>query len=277
MHQTRVTGLSKLSFAAHSLLMATAISGCKAESNTFSAANASVGSGSGSVDANAGFGIKLKAKTGIEGFIHKFGDFSGACEIPATAINTPTSIQCMINMMEYDLWAWGYEYEVTVPQNFCEYMVEAPYYFYEAQPGNGPSNVTLATSDGRITTCSIDGQPGTIASGGAYCDGPEARVMPGGSVRCTYDYAAWNTTLSPAPPNCCGGAGLVQLTATVTTPDGTTTTSSSSNVEYGGKHTNCLDSPAKYIDGWPKNTSGVPLSVLTRLNGSSLARSQKIP
>ena len=61
MHQTRVTGLSHLTFAALSLLMATAISGCKAESNTFSAANASVGSGTGSVDANAGFGIKISS------------------------------------------------------------------------------------------------------------------------------------------------------------------------------------------------------------------------
>lgn len=276
MHQTRVTGLSKLSFAALSLLMATAISGCKAESNTFSAANASVGSGGGTVDANTGFGIRLKTKAGVDGFLHKFGDINTACEVPASGLDTPTSIRCMLNMMEYDMWYYGYEYEVTVPENRCKFLTESPHAYYAYEPGVGPSSVRIETLDGNLTLCQIDGV--TIATSGSSCRTTEASfdIQSGSPISCIYDYSKAPGT--DAGPNCCGGTVDVTVYnqfSPQTPPKPSETSNFSGN--YGGDVGKCVSSAYKDVSGWKFNTDGTPLTIITALNESGYVKAVKVP
>lgn len=276
MHQTRVTGLSHLTFAALSLLMATAISGCKAESNTFSAANASVGSGTGSVDANTGFRFRLKPKTGVDSFVHLFGDVNSACEITPTQLSTPTSIRCMANMMEYDLWFYGYEYEVSIAADQCTYLEEAPYRYYKGEAGRGPSSVVITINNGTMTQCEIDG---VAATGGLTCRNSEASFSRAGAVlSCAYDYSKGSTS----QPNCCQGTANVTVTTitpSTATPPGPDVVETTTNlIDYGGKIANCLESPNDFISDWRKDRdTNLAVTQVTGLQGSAFSKSVKIP
>lgn len=278
MHQTRVTGLSRLTFAAFSLLIAAAMSGCKAESNTFTAANASVGSGGGTVDANTGFGIRLKTKTGIDAFIHKFGNVNTACEVPPSALDTPTEINCMLNMMEYDMWYYGYEYEVTVPENRCKFLAESPHRYFSYEPGAGPSSVVIETLDGNLTSCIIDGA--TIA--GASCATAEATfdTESGQPTNCIYNYSKASGSL--AGPNCCDGTVAVSVTHKYSpaTPPATSrpTESRTFDATYsGGSAMKCVSSAYNDVAGWKKDADGNAADLITALNESGYVRSVKVP
>lgn len=275
MYQTRATGLSHFAFAALSFAMALAVAGCKAESNAFSTSNASVGSGGGTVDANTGFRFRLKSKTGVDSFVHKFGDVNAACEIAPSEMSTPTWIRCMANMMEYDLWFYGYEYEVSLAGEHCAFLEDIPYRYYKGAAGRGPSLVEITMDKGVMTQCMIDGVAGT---GGTTCRSSEAVFSrEGGLLSCVYDYSKGQ----PDQPNCCAGRATVVLT-TITasaSPQGPDTVATTTlQPDYGGKIENCLESPNDYIDGWPKDrSSNMAATVVVGLAGASYSRSVKIP
>ncbi len=280
MFKLRVTVQYRYAIIALSLMMASSLTACKADSNYFATANSSIGSGDGTTsDGTAGFRVRLKAKTGVDSFIHKFGNVAETCEIPLSAVGTPTSIQCMANLMEYDLWFYGLEYEFNVPKDTCEFVTVDPNFHYDARPGQGPDAVTVATLGGAITGCTFDGVAGTV--GGGVCSGVEGFVTPTGNVSCAYNY----TTANPGSnaQNCCSGSGRTVLSASVTDPATgltTTTVSTVSNI-YGGGAANCLRSPHDYIDSWPKLTYPTGAvkagTFITELGKSPLVRTTKIP
>lgn len=252
--------------------------GCKADSNTFASSNSSIGSGDGSaVDATAGFRVSVRPKTGVDSFLHRFGDTTALCEVPLSSIDTPTDVQCMLNMMEYDLWFYGYEYELSVPANVCKFVTDTPMYQYKLLPGRGPQVGTITTLDGAITACTID----SVATGftAGACVGAEGMITPTGTIECAYDYATTNPETTPVLPNCCIGRGEVVVTATVTPATGSpTTTTSVVETEYGGKISNCVESAHDYITTWPKDAeTGGARSVIYELSSSPLFRSTKVP
>ncbi len=285
MFKLRVTVPYRFAIIALSLMMASSLTACKADSNYFATTNASIGSGDGTTsDGTAGFRVRLKAKTGVDAFMHKFGSVTEACEIPLSApgtpgTGTPTSIQCMANLMEYDLWFYGLEYEFNVPKDTCDFVTVDPNFHYDAQPGRGPAAITLATLDGNITACNFDGVAGTV--GGGVCSGVEGFINPAGTISCTYNYATFNAGSTAA--NCCSGIGRVVLTKSVTdaaTGVVTVTTSTVDN-NYGGGAVNCMRSPHDYIDSWPKliHATGAvrARTFITELGKGALVRTTKIP
>jgi hypothetical protein len=281
----RVTVQFRFAIAACALLMASSLMGCKADSNYFAESNASIGSGDGTTaDATVGFRVRVKSKTGVDSFMHKMHDINAACEVPlATVTSTtpqPTSIQCMMNMMEYDLWFYGWEYEVNVPAGACSFLDEEVYRYFKYEPGVGPSTISLTTVDGAITACSMGGVAAPFSS--AVCVGAEASITSKGAVTCAYDYR--DTGSEYAGPNCCGGAGTVSVTSTVNTTSGTppttttTTTTNVSELKYGGTAKACTESPMDANTVWSAQyTDQRAAPLITELGTGGLLRSQKVP
>ncbi len=252
------------------------LTACKSETNYFTDENAS-GDGTGNGDtptASTGFRVRLKAKSGVDAFLHKFGDIAAACEVPVADKDTPTMLYCMLNMMEYDIWFHGFEYEVNVPENFCSYVEERVYAYYRYEPGVAPASITLAVTDGAITNCLVNGVAPPLGFTATSCNTGEGTVAPDGKFNCVYDYTSISTSGGESLPNCCGGTTLLTLSTTSGTPAETTTTSS---LLTHGSTRNCMESPHKNAQGWPQDTSGQPVNLIVELNGASLTRVQKIP
>lgn len=254
------------------------LTACKSETNYFATDSASSGDG-GSGDtptASTGFRIRLKAKTGVEGFLHKFGDIAAACEVPLVDKDTPTAINCMLNMMEYDLWFHGFTYEVNVPAGFCEYIEETPYYSWDSLPGVAPAAASITTLDGAITACNADGVAGTFAVGGTTCTVGEGTFTAAGGFKCDYDY----TTPTGRGPNCCTGTTELALTTqtTVLDPPGVTSVTTALTINQQGKFANCIESPMTYLEEteWPKNADGIATGIIIELAGNQLTRTQKV-
>ncbi|CAN5534597.1 hypothetical protein BH10BDE1_BH10BDE1_18100 [soil metagenome] len=283
MLNTRVTVQFRFAIMACALLIASSLLGCKSDSNYFASANASVGGADGATsDATVGFRVRLKARVGVDGFMHKFGDINSACEIATTAIDTPTEINCLMNMMEYDLWFYGYEYEVNVPvgnadHQYCAFLREIPHRYYKGQAGYGPDNVAIVMTDGNMTTCSINGAAGTIDATAKTCSNAEATFSSSGSVvTCAYDYSQRVGAIKG--PNCCGGLVNASVTTITNSVPPTPTTVVPSKAEYGGKVANCIESANDFIDQWPKDRdTSLALNLITQLGNGGLVRSQKLP
>ncbi|MBL7687859.1 MAG: hypothetical protein JNJ49_07470 [Bdellovibrionaceae bacterium] len=242
--------------------------GCKADQNTFTEPNASIGTGdgSGSIDSTAGFKLSLKAKAGVTTLLHKFGDYAAACEI-AKGTTTPTSINCLLNMMEYDLYFYGFDLQVTVPADTCSFLEEDPYRFYKAEPGVGPSAISVVVNGGgTMTSCVVDTQDVSGTINGNVCYAGEVTVFASGTAKCAYDHT------DDDGPNCCRGTGAITLTKTV----GADTSVTSTEVDWGGTYEACTESPHDYIAEWPKLQEKAA-TVINGLNGAALSKVTKFP
>jgi hypothetical protein len=280
LHLMNASGRLRVVMIALIVVGSLSLTACKSETNYFADENASEGGGTGGGDAPTtatGFRLRLKAKTGVEGFLHKFGDIAAGCEIPLADKDTPTAINCMLNMMEYDLWFHGFQYEVNVPSGFCEYVEEYPYTYWDALPGAAPVSAAITTFDGVITACTADGVAGTIGGGGATCTVGEGVFTSAGTFKCDYDY----TSPGGLGPNCCTGRTNLALTkrTTVIDPPDIETVTSSVEITQAGLSANCIESPMNYLpdDEWPKNNFGIATGVVVELAGNQLTRTQKVP
>lgn len=276
LHFMNATGRFRVLMIALIAVGSLSLTACKSETNYFATDSASSGDG-GTGDtptAATGFRVRLKAKTGVEGLLHKFGDIAAGCEVPVTDIDTPTAINCMLNMMEYDVWFHGFEYELNVPENFCSYVEERVFAYYRYEPGIAPTSIDLTVVDGVIQSCAVDGVAAPLGFSATSCNTGEGRIAADGAFKCAYDYSDIITSSGETLPNCCGGVTTVVLTNTTGNPAVTTTTSSTLR---GGNTRNCMESPHKYAQGWPQDTSGQPVTAILELNGASLTRTQKIP
>lgn len=256
-------------------VLASTLSACKSESNYFVSENASEGDGSdnGAPTSATGLRVRVKAKSGVDSFIHKFGDVNASCEIPKADANTPTAINCMLNMMEYDVWFHGFEYELNIPEGFCSYLEETPYRYYMAPPGYMPASAAVTVTNGVMTACTVGGVAPPLGFNGAGCNTGEGIILPTGSFRCAYDYSLDGAT----GPNCCAGRMSLSLTIVDTTVTPNTSNTSNTDVSGGGAILNCIDTPHKYAENWPLMTNGLPAIAVSELGYASYTRTQKIP
>lgn len=271
MSYSRVTVLTRIALMSTAIFLATNLTACKTDSNYFATDSASVGGADGStVDVTAGFRLRLKSKTGgPDAFLHKFGDVTAGCEITLANINTPTAIQCMLNMMEYDLWFYGFETELSVPTSICKYVVDSPMRYYVARPGVGIKSATMSTLNGVVQSCTIDGVAGVVSAGS--CRGPEGTVNAAGSATCTYDYTTGKG------PNCCAGSASVSLTASVTTVAPPTTTVTNVTTAFGGSMANCRLSAHDFVDKWPQiSPEQKAANIIYDVGGSSFLKATKL-
>jgi hypothetical protein len=258
------------------LLILSLSTGCKNESNYFVDESASEGGGndSGAPNTGTGFRFRLKTKTGVEAFVHKFGDTTAACEIAKADVDNPSVINCMINMMEYDVWYHGFEYELNVPSGFCSYIEERPYLYFQYGPGRAPAAAAMTVTNGNITACTVNGAA-ALSFSATSCDTGEGTILPGGTFNCAYDYSK----IDDDYPNCCEGKMQLTLTTVNTTTTPSTTATTTTELEGGGKAEKCLDGPHGYISNWPKSqdNADLPISTLLQLANSSYTRTLKIP
>ncbi len=252
--------------------------GCKADQNTFTAPNASIGTGdgSGSIDPSAGFKLTLKAKAGVSALLHKFGDYAAACEI-AKGTAAPTGINCLLNMMEYDLFFYGFDIQMSVPAGVCSFVEESPYRYFKYEPGSGPATMSVNVEDGLITSCNIDGVAGTVVAASNLCTSGEVQIGATGTSKCLYDYSG-TTSGGVALPNCCYGSGTLNITTTVAGPGGIdVTTSVSSKVDWGGTAASCTESPHDFIEGWPLAKDNTAMTRVYELGSAALSTTTKYP
>lgn len=257
------------------LVITSALTACKTESNYFVDENASGGDGTdnGAPTTATGFRVRVKAKTGVDSFLHRFGSVGTPCEIPKADADVPTDINCMLNMMEYDIWFHGFEYELNVPEGFCHFIEERPYGYYLAPAGAPPQSVQMEVVNGNVTDCVVDGVA-AIGFGGLSCNTGEGMLFADGTFHCEYNYNRTN----PNRPNCCQGPLTAEITVFTPNDQGQLVgVIRVVNIEGGGKYQNCIDSPHKYAPNWPQTTESMPATTVLELGNASYTRTQRLP
>lgn len=163
-------------------------------------------------------------------------NFSEACKITTSDLSSATEsdILCIAELEELDLFFGALSLQYHVPPSMCSYVGVMPYYFYGAEPGTGPSQVSYETqADGDIVDNS------TQAGGGTS----------GGAAVCDYDYSA------AGGANCCVGTYAITHTNYTVDPPETTT---EAGQEWGGQVSACLFGP---VTNWQFfNLQNFPLS-----------------
>ena len=199
------------------------------------------------VDNAAGFSVGAKYNVAYPYVTHKgTGDatdnWNESCSVQST--DAVKNITCIIEAKELDLYFNGVEIEFNVPQNMCEYFGYLPPYYYNFEPGAGPSRVVM-NSDDAIQEGLTTGQISVSGIG----------VVP--EIYCPYDYSNKANPASPngAGPNCCTGS----YSYVVYNTEGAASTTS---VDWGGKVSSCLKGPA--MDLMPIASSGYPRTLYTR-------------
>ena len=189
-------------------------------------------------------------------YISKDGVFGSDCSIPSTGLNQ--YIECNIDILEWDMYFFGYELEINVPRNLCEFASFEPYWYYHHEVGDGPKSITITTkedNDGQITdySCQVDGED---PPNDAKCTGfLEVSININESIlTCTYD----NTQTDG--PNCCFGDFVLTTNRTTTDEDGNENQPLISTTEetWGGNMGNCI-AGAALSSGWRLSSeTGLP-------------------
>ncbi|RME22951.1 MAG: hypothetical protein D6798_14555 [Deltaproteobacteria bacterium] len=188
------------------------------------------------IDPITGFAIRIPNDLPYETRVHEAGDSAAPCEIQLADDYTGfQGIDCIYETPELDLYGNGLEYELTVPEGACDYVVYQ-HFMYEAwEVGIGPANVSYTeTADGNI----VD----------------EVNVNGDGTPMCDYDYSATDRSA----PNCCLGSYTLTIThesGEVGVPDEVDVIEGN---DWGGDASDCY-SGAAFLDpelilsddGWP--------------------------
>jgi hypothetical protein len=208
------------------------------------------------------FCVNVVPPAGTTMILHQDGNFSQPCSAQAG-----TDMACILEADELDLYAQGMSLNYNVPTGMCSYMRMQPYFYYQYQPGIGPTQVTITTppsgtpvetdSNDGIPTSSNANQTKTIVSG-----------YTSTTATCSADYT------SSGGPNCCGGSYSLTLTTPATSPS-TSPVTTVSTQSWGGNPNNCLVGPG--VDSQIHETGspgdpriGYPEASLFTLDGVAL-------
>jgi hypothetical protein len=172
--------------------------------------------------------------------VHRSSDgdnWSTPCRIPTTSA-LGTSINCLLEINELDLWFQSFDFKVEVPPNMCEYVVAEGFWFFQYEPGIIPSNstVTITFEDDEEPVVAFD--PPTTDITVTF----DAEGDP--QVNCRFDYS------NSGGPNCCSGKTVV-TEITITTPEGgcdPEETRLATPIDWGGKIGNCAAGPGAHAD-----------------------------
>jgi hypothetical protein len=192
--------------------------------------------------------------------LHQDGDYSQPC-----IVLPGTDTACILEAQELDLYGQGMELSYNVPAGMCPYFSYQPYFYYQYQPGKGPTAVTIYDNEDLGT---ITASPSPIGIPDADSANTQQVIVSqpySTTPVCSTDYTA------VGGPNCCYGQYLLTVTTTVNGD----TTSSITSQEWGGNPNNCLTGPA--IDtqiltqGTGYLTTGYPLASIYALDGNSIS------
>lgn len=194
--------------------------------------------------------------------LHVDGDYSQPC-----LVQPGTDTACILEAQELDLYDQGVTFNYNVPPGMCSYFLMQPYFFYQYQPGVGPSQITITTDNTAtpptvsITSVSADAYPNT--------SGPDSQAvtvsLSSSMPVCSTDYTA------SGGPNCCFG----NYTLTNISESSSGNSVSVAQVNWGGQPENCLVGPAMdsqtvYQGPIGDINNGYPRGTLTALDGSAV-------
>jgi hypothetical protein len=216
----------------------------------------SIGSNGGIQCGTNAFCVNVVPPADTTMILHKDGAYSQPCSL------TPgTDSACILEADELDLYAQGLTLNYNVPAGMCSYMRMQPYFYYQYQPGIGPSAVTITVdpTTGAVTeTESNDGFPSANSA-----TGKKVVVRQPYSVTpdCSADYTV------DGGPNCC--TGTYALTVVQNGVSSVTTES------WGGNPNNCLvgpgvDSQTPQVSPSGNPYNGYPEYTLFTLDGNSI-------
>ena len=81
-------------------------------------------------------------------------DWTQSCTVPRSDLSTPAAdIQCIAEAHELDIWAQGVTLAASFPAGFCDYVEEAPYFYFKYLPGVGPAAPPYSVAE---PTCLYD-------------------------------------------------------------------------------------------------------------------------
>jgi hypothetical protein len=221
----------------------------------------------GEVNDAAGFKVAVGAKVTYPAFIHPkdSSDWTEECKVEATEVLTSAADKyCVYEGREKDLHFHGGALHYNVPTEMCSYFVVRPYWYYQFETANGPSQVYYSidkngnygidsNNDGTVETAnavsqaSFSGASSTLAS------------IVSGSLTCAYDYT------NQDGPNCCLG----EYSASVRTWDSSIDVDGDGTAEggygdpelesskWGGNAGDCLSGSA--VDTQEKTDDGFPI------------------
>ncbi len=195
---------------------------------------------------NESFYVRVFETGKFSYFMSKLGDFSTACEVKDKT--TGTSLNCLVDIPELDLYYNGISFQYNFPATMCNYSLQRTYWHYNFEVGNGPTSTAVTqtrNAEGVLlsTTCVIDGVAG--------CTGNEAWYSAeAGKFQCEYDHS-----FVSGAPNCCMGEYDYTNTQIV---DGVPS-STSSRAAWGGNIKGCIGGAgstnwtAYSRDGYPRS------------------------
>jgi hypothetical protein len=228
-----------------------------------------IGTGTG-VTSNGGvtcgsdnFCVNVVPPTDTTMILHQDGSYTTPCIVTAGS-----DTACILDADELDLYDQGLNMTYNVPPGMCAYFQMQPYFYYQYQPGKGPTAVQLivnSTTGAVSETDSGDGYPNAAlvaAAGAANVSQVGVRQPATNPPTCTADY-----TLIGGPNCCYGTYNLTVIT------NGIAAVSSPS---WGGNPNNCLVGPAMdsqiLFQGLPGNVeNGYPIATLKALDGTPVS------
>ncbi|MBN8538531.1 MAG: hypothetical protein J0M15_15885 [Deltaproteobacteria bacterium] len=179
-------------------------------------------------------------------YMSQKNNYDKKCEITLGA--SSQNVECILDINELDLYFNGVKFQYNIPSSMCSYMSYTPYWYYNWEPGYGPSAVSISKSldvSGNLLSLSC------VIDGVATCNGTEASYdATNDKLTCVYDHT------NASGPNCCLGSYTKTVVTTVAAGAPVT---SYGKANWGGEIKGCLGGQGK--TNWSLYTkSGYPAS-----------------
>lgn len=202
----------------------------------------------GVVNDALGFKVEIPSSNNYTYNVHQNASTS-ECSTTTGTVAAPTTIDCLVEAKEFDLYFNGVTLAYNVPRTMCTYFGLMPYYYYSWEPGTGFAgtveievnafgDVYFIAPGSNVGGNTAAGVANGVSQGTANPAGyAGVSALSGMTPVCEYDHS-----LDTNPgPNCC--AGNYSLRIHTQEADGDWT-SALTNASWGGEHSSCLSGPA---------------------------------
>ncbi len=206
----------------------------------------------GVVDNSNGMYVRLEDGVSYSYAVHESSSFTTSCTV--TTSSTNKDILCYVEGKELDLFYNGASLVFNFPSNMCSYVNWYPYFYYDLQPGVGPTSVSYDIDANNNKVNVVIAPVGTAS-------------LVGSDIVCTYDYT------KSGNPNCCeGNYNLTTRTWNATTSSYSAAVTVASKWEGNGH--DCLAGPG--VVSQPKSKDRFPLAQIYYVEGQGLNFRYKI-
>jgi len=155
-----------------------------------------------------GFWVNVKSSL-FPSFTNTSAGWGNPCFIDADT--TPQRMDCMVDILEGDLYVYGMSIQYNAPPDLCTHVTVEPAWHWNFSAGKGPKAIVLSlNSQQNVTACQSTMEDDSIV---ACAANPEVYISDNRPV-CIY-----NHSIDSTEPNCC--FGTYDLTVETDTDDDT--------------------------------------------------------